>query len=397
MRAIRKVLASIRNADLRFSLINQGDKIVVGVSGGKDSLVLLYALNLYRKFAQCDFEIIPVMLDLGFASFNPSVIQEYVKTLGMELVVADARTVYPILAKHTKEGGHLPCSICSRMKKAAINKVAKGLGAKKVAFAHHAEDAIETLFMNELYGGRIATFVPKMHLQKADIDFIRPLILCRESEIEKTAREEKFPVMKSPCPSDGFTTREDVKNLLAGIYKKYPDAKENFLTMLYNYEQEDLWGKEIFYKIEGSDLSLKPVLSKEDALIMAKIRTDVFLIEQSVPPQDEFDGSDEGQEHLLIYKDQTPIGAIRYTFDEERLVHLSRICTLKQYRGFGYTKKALSFLIEMLLAKTNPLIFTLGAQVQALGFYEKLGFKKVGDVYLDANIPHFKMVLKRDK
>ncbi|MFA5223528.1 MAG: GNAT family N-acetyltransferase [Bacilli bacterium] len=397
MRAIRKVLASIRNADLRFSLINQGDKIVVGVSGGKDSLVLLYALNLYRKFAQCDFEIIPVMLDLGFASFDPSAIQEYVKTLGMELVVADARTVYPILLKHTKEGGHLPCSICSRMKKAAINKVAKGLGAKKVAFAHHAEDAIETLFMNELYGGRIATFVPKMHLQKADIDFIRPLILCRESEIEKTAREEKFPVMKSPCPSDGFTTREDVKNLLAGIYKKYPDAKENFLTMLYNYEQEDLWGKEIFYKIEGSDLSLKPVLSKEDALIMAKIRTDVFLIEQSVPPQDEFDGSDEGQEHLLIYKDQTPIGAIRYTFDEERLVHLSRICTLKQYRGFGYTKKALSFLIEMLLAKTNPLIFTLGAQVQALGFYEKLGFKKVGDVYLDANIPHFKMVLKRDK
>jgi len=397
MRAIRKVLASIRNADLRFSLINQGDKIVVGVSGGKDSLVLLYALNLYRKFAQCDFKIIPVMLDLGFASFDPSAIQEYVKTLGMELVVADARTVYPILLKHTKEGGHLPCSICSRMKKAAINKVAKGLGAKKVAFAHHAEDAIETLFMNELYGGRIATFVPKMHLQKADIDFIRPLILCRESEIEKTAREEKFPVMKSPCPSDGFTTREDVKNLLAGIYKKYPDAKENFLTMLYNYEQEDLWGKEIFYKIEGSDLSLKPVLSKEDALIMAKIRTDVFLIEQSVPPQDEFDGSDEGQEHLLIYKDQTPIGAIRYTFDEERLVHLSRICTLKQYRGFGYTKKALSFLIEMLLAKTNPLIFTLGAQVQALGFYEKLGFKKVGDVYLDANIPHFKMVLKRDK
>lgn len=397
MRAIRKVLASIRNADLRFSLINQGDKIVVGVSGGKDSLVLLYALSLYRKFAQCDFEIIPVMLDLGFANFNPSAIQEYVKTLGMELFVAEARTVYPILAKHTKEGGHLPCSICSRMKKAAINKVAKGLGAKKVAFAHHAEDAIETLFMNELYGGRIATFVPKMHLQKADIDFIRPLILCRESEIEKTAREEKFPVMKSPCPSDGFTTREDVKNLLAGIYKKYPDAKENFLTMLHNYEQEDLWGKEILYKIEGSDLSLKPVLSKEDALIMAKIRTDVFLIEQSVPPQDEFDGSDEGQQHLLIYKDQTPIGAIRYTFDEERLVHLSRICTLKQYRGFGYTKKALSFLIEMLLAKTNPLIFTLGAQVQALGFYEKLGFKKVGDVYLDANIPHFKMVLKRDK
>ncbi|HOC81202.1 MAG TPA: tRNA 2-thiocytidine biosynthesis TtcA family protein, partial [Bacilli bacterium] len=187
MRAIRKILACIRNADMRFSLINPGDKIVIGVSGGKDSLVLLYALHLYRKFAQCDFEIQPVMLDLGFPNFDASAIEKYVQSLGMELHIADAKTVYPILQKHTKEGHHLPCSICSRMKKAAINKVAKQLGYQKVAFAHHAEDAIETLFMNELYGGRIATFSPKMHLQNADIDFIRPLILCRESEIEKTA------------------------------------------------------------------------------------------------------------------------------------------------------------------------------------------------------------------
>ena len=397
MRAIRKILACIRNADMRFSLINPGDKIVIGVSGGKDSLVLLYALHLYRKFAQCDFEIQPVMLDLGFPNFDASAIEKYVQSLGMELHIADAKTVYPILQKHTKEGHHLPCSICSRMKKAAINKVAKQLGYQKVAFAHHAEDAIETLFMNELYGGRIATFSPKMHLQNADIDFIRPLILCRESEIEKTAREEQLPVMSSPCPSDGLTTREDIKNLLKAIYGQYPDAKENFLTMLYNYEQEDVWGKETFYKIPETDLSIKPVITKQDALVMAKIRTAVFLIEQNVPPQDEFDGSDEGQEHILVYKGKTPIATMRYAFEGERLVHLSRIATIKEYRGFGYSKKALAFLMERLLSKTNPLTFILGAQVQALGFYEKLGFKKVGDVYLDANIPHYQMILKRDK
>ncbi|MFA7020037.1 MAG: GNAT family N-acetyltransferase [Bacilli bacterium] len=397
MRAIRKVLASLRNADLLFSLISQGDKIVVGVSGGKDSLVLLYALNLYRKFAQCDFEIKPVMLDLGFPNFNPDEVAKFVQSLGLELHIADSKTVYPILQKHTKEGAHLPCSICSRMKKAAINKVAKDLGYQKVAFAHHAEDAIETLFMNEIYGGRVATFSPKMHLAKADVDFIRPLILTRESDITRAAKEEKMPVMKSPCPSDGFTTRQDVKDLLTKIYKQYPDAKDNFLTMLYNFEQEDIWGKETSYRIEGTNLSLKPVLTKQDTLIMAKIRTDVFLIEQNVPPQDEFDGSDEGKNHILIYKDDEAIGTIRYDFEETHLVHLSRIATLKKHRGFGYTQKALAFLMNMLLSKTNPLTFTLGAQIQALGFYEKLGFKKVGDEYLDANIPHYMMIIKRNK
>ncbi|MFA5421512.1 MAG: GNAT family N-acetyltransferase [Bacilli bacterium] len=396
MRAIRKVLASIHNADTRFSLINSGDKIIVGVSGGKDSLVLTYALNLYRKFAQSEFEIIPVMLDLGFPTFDPEPVRAYLENIGLTLYVADAKNVYSILQAHTREGAHLPCSICSRMKKATINKVAHHLGVTKVAFAHHAEDAIETLFMNEIYGGRIATFSPKMHFEKTDIDFIRPLILTREKDIIRCAAEEKLPVLASPCPSDGLTTREDIKNMLIDIYEDYPDAKENFLTMLSNYEQEDLWGKQVFYKIEGTSLSLKPVLTKADALAMVEIRTAVFLIEQSVPPRDEFDGSDEGQNHLLIYKENTPIGTIRYDFEKPHLVHLSRIATLKEYRGQGYTKQAMQSLMDRLVAKVMPLTFILDAQTQALGFYEKLGFKKEGDEFLDADIPHFHMRLKRD-
>ena len=397
MRAIRKVLASIRHADTSFSLINNGDHIVVGVSGGKDSLVLLYALNLYRKFANSDFEIIPVILDLGFPSFNPEPLKQFVASLGLKLHVADAKNVYPILQAQKHNHAHLPCSICSRMKKAAINKVAKELGYHKVAFAHHAEDAIETLFLNGIFGGRVATFSPKMHLKKANIDFIRPLILTRESDIIRCAKEEKMPVLESPCPSDGLTKRQDIKNLLANIYKEYPDAKDNFLTMLSNYEQEDLWGKEVFYKIEGTSLSLKPVITKDDALTMVKIRSDVFLIEQDVPPQDEFNGTDQGQTHLLIYKENEAIGTVRYDIEPHQVVHLSRIAMLKPYRNFGYAKIALQFLMDMLAAKLCPVTFILDAQTQALGFYEKLGFKKEGDEFLDANIPHYKMSLRREK
>ena len=397
MRAIRKILASIRRADEHFSLFNPGDKIIVGVSGGKDSLTLLYALKMYQKFVGSDFVIKPVILDLGFPGFDPQLLQDFVTSLGLELYVADAKNVYPILEAQRHGRPHLPCSICSRMKKAAINKVAHELGYNKVAFAHHADDAIETLLMNEIYGGRVATFSPKMHLQKSDIDFIRPLIFTREEEIIRCAKEEKLPVMKSPCPSDGFTTREDVKNLLDDLYKKYPTAKENFLEMLTNYEQEDLWGKELFYKIEGTTLSLKPVINAEDALHMVKIRTDVFLIEQHVPPHDEFDGSDEDKEHLLIYNNNEPIGTIRYHFEEEHVIHLSRIAIIKAARGHGYGKAALQQLMNQLAARVCPVTFVLDAQTQALGFYEKLGFKKVGDEFLDANIPHFHMFLKRGK
>lgn len=150
MKAIRTVLACIRKADNKYNLINHGDRIVVGLSGGKDSVALLYTLHLYQKFSHTDFVVQPVTLDLGFDGFDASKMQEFCQSLGYNLIVSDSREVYPILKAHQGDEKHLPCSICSRMKKAAINKVANDLGFNKVAFAHHADDAIETLFMNEI-------------------------------------------------------------------------------------------------------------------------------------------------------------------------------------------------------------------------------------------------------
>ena len=247
MKAIRTLLACIRKADQTYNLINHGDKIVVGLSGGKDSLALLYCLNLYRKFSHTEFELQPVTLDLGFPGFNPKPLEEFCESLGLKLIVNDSKEVYQILSIQKEKQGlkHLPCSICSRMKKAAINKVANELHYNKVAFAHHADDAIETLFMNEIYGSRIATFSPKMHLENANIDFIRPFLLVHEKDIKQFIKEENIHVIGSSCPADKNTTREDIKNLLNEIYKQFPKAKENFLSMISNYKQEDLWGNEI--------------------------------------------------------------------------------------------------------------------------------------------------------
>ena len=213
MKSIRTVLACIRKADNTYNLIEHGDKIVIGLSGGKDSVVLTYCLNLYKKFSHTDFIIQPVTLDLGFPGFNPKPLEEFCESIGLTLKVVNAQEVYRILKIQQEKQGlkHLPCSICSRMKKAAINKVANELGFNKVAFAHHFDDAIETLLMNEIHGSRIATFSPKMHLENADIIFIRPLILAHEEEIRKLIKEENLPVLDSKCPADKHTTREDIK------------------------------------------------------------------------------------------------------------------------------------------------------------------------------------------
>ena len=199
MKSIKTILGGIRQADQKYSLFNEKDRIAIGLSGGKDSMALLTALNLYKKFDFVNFEIVPITLDLGFPGFDFKPIRKYVEYLGLKLVEVDSKDVYKILKEQKKDAKHLPCSICSRMKKAAMNKAAKANGCNKVAFAHHADDAIETLFLNEIHGGRVATFQPKMHLEREDITFIRPFIHVREDDIKSFVKEENIPFYSSHC------------------------------------------------------------------------------------------------------------------------------------------------------------------------------------------------------
>lgn len=305
MKALRTILGLIRKADQKFDFFHENDKVLIGVSGGKDSMVLLKALSQYQHFECVNFEIVPVILDLGFDGFDAKPIKEYVKSLGLELKVVDTKDVYQILKVQQKDAPHLPCSICSRMKKAAINKAAKELGCNKVAFAHHGDDAVETLFMNEIFGGRVATFQPKMHLDRADIEFIRPLILCHEDEIIRAQKEEKIPSFPSHCPNDGNTMRAEMKSLLKGIYKKYPSAKDNFFSMMENYDKEMLYYEDIFYKIERKDISFKPVINASDSRIEQKLRLSLKK-----------NNLDEDVSRYIIYKLDKPIGVISFTKEE---------------------------------------------------------------------------------
>jgi len=244
MKAIRIILAGLRNADNTYKLISKGDKILVGISGGKDSLVLFKALTLYQKFSHTDFAIYPVMMDLGFPKFNPSKVKKYIKSLGYELIINDSTNVYPILKANQKNKTHLPCSICSRMKKAIMNSIAHELKANKVAFAHHMDDAVETLFMNMFYAGKIATFEPKMHLSNENIDFIRPLIFSKEKDVARCAEEENIPVLKSNCPADKHTNRYVIKKWLDEVKKTNNHVEKNIYTALKNEEQVKLWKKD---------------------------------------------------------------------------------------------------------------------------------------------------------
>ena len=393
MKVIREILAALRRADQTYNLINHGDKIVIGLSGGKDSVALTYALSLYQKFSHTDFVIQPVTLDLGFDGFDPAGLKEFCQSLNLNLIVADSREVYQILLKQKELQNleHLPCSICSRMKKAAINKVANDLGFNKVAFAHHADDAIETLFMNEIYGSRIATFSPKMHLEKANIDFIRPLLLCHEKQIQKLIKEENLPVFESHCPADKTTTREDIKQILASLYQKYPVAQDNFLTMLNNHQQLDVWTDEIYLKINQEGLCLKPVASPIDEWHMLDIRHKVFKEEQRVPyEEDEIYEEEVSSVSYLITINEKPIGTIRYRKTDEGY-KIERFAILKEYRMHGYGKLAFSFFANMLEAKFNPCKIYFHSQYYIKDLYIQLGFKEEGEIFEEAGIKHIKM------
>ena len=241
--SIKKILALMRKADEMYGLIEDGDKIAVGVSGGKDSSLLLYAMHLYQYLAtnslNKSFELIGVHIDLNFGEENPDELESFFKENNINYY-RESSKIADILELN-KKNDEIQCSLCSTLKKGAVIKAAKELGCNKVAFGHHADDAIETLFLNMIYGGRISTFDPKMFLTNSQTAFIRPFCMCFESDIAKTCKELNIPVIKSGCPNDGYTKRQEIKDLLHSIYHKYPQSKDNFLLSLYNHDKINLY------------------------------------------------------------------------------------------------------------------------------------------------------------
>ncbi len=250
---MRKVLGCIRKADKDFNLIEENDKIAVGISGGKDSIVLLYGLHLYKKLSQKKFDILAIHLKLGFEGMDMTPIEQWCADLDIDLVQVNT-DVYKILKIQANADGRLPCSLCSKFKKGHVIDEALKHGCNKIAFAHHGDDAVETLFLNMIYGGRIATFRPKMYLTRKKVTFIRPLLYVFENDIRCAVENDNLPVVTSTCPMDKHTQREEIKQMLNQMYKMYPTARDNFMTMLSNKEQLDLWEKEEEKPVDNSNI-----------------------------------------------------------------------------------------------------------------------------------------------
>lgn len=223
-------------------MIAPGDRVAVGVSGGKDSLLLLYALSLYRKFCAVPFTLEAITLDMGLRPFDTGGISALCERLEVPYTVVPTQIAQVIFDVRKEKN---PCALCAKMRRGALNDAARARGMNKLALGHHREDVIETLMLSLIYEGRLHTFHPNTYLSRSGITVIRPMVYLPEKHVIHMARELELPVIKSACTADGNTKREEMKTLLATLSRTYPNLKEYMLKALRNKEQYGLWDQPI--------------------------------------------------------------------------------------------------------------------------------------------------------
>ena len=218
MNELQRILSFTRRAVDDYGMIEAGDKIAVGISGGKDSLTLLAALAGLRRFYPKPFEIVAVTVDMGFPNADFSAIRGYCASLGVEYHILPT-DIAKIIFEVRREPN--PCSLCSKMRRGSLHAAAKELGCNKLALGHHFDDAVETFMLNLFYEGRLGCFSPVTYLSRSDLTLIRPLLYAQEKDVAHYARhaEPPLPVMESPCPADKKTEREAMKTLLHSLEK----------------------------------------------------------------------------------------------------------------------------------------------------------------------------------
>lgn len=228
---LQKLLSLTRKAVDEYHMIDEGDRIAVGISGGKDSLTLLYALHGLRRFYPNSFEIEAVTVDLGFGGFHLAPIQRLCEEMQIRYTIVKTE-IGRIVFEERKESN--PCSLCAKMRKGAFNEKIKELGCNKVAYAHHKDDVVETMLLSLIFEGRFHTFSPRTYLDRMDLTLIRPLLYVDEADVIGFQNKYDLPVAKSPCPADGHTKREYAKNLLRRLNQEHPGVKARMFTAIQN-------------------------------------------------------------------------------------------------------------------------------------------------------------------
>ena len=237
-RAKQNVIKHIINASKKYNLIQANDTIAVGVSGGKDSLVLLEALATLKNYCKFPFNLIAITINMQRDQEKYQPIKEFTQKLGVPYYIYDT-DIFEIVFDLRQEKN--PCSLCAKMRRGALCEKAKELGANKIALGHHADDFVETFLMSFIYEGRLSTFMPTTYMSKTDITSIRPMIFCSEKEVVSASKD--LPIVKNNCPADKHTKRQYVKELINKIKEENKIAEVNMLSALTHPERYNLLDK----------------------------------------------------------------------------------------------------------------------------------------------------------
>ena len=229
---MQHILGLVRRCVEDYHMIDPGETVAVGVSGGKDSLLTLAALAQLRRFYPVPFNVHAITLETG----TPGMSFDAVADLCRDLKVPYTRIsvpVYQIVFEERKEKN--PCSLCAKLRRGSLNTALKDLGISKIALGHHFDDAVETMLMNLLFEGRIGCFQPVTYLDRSGITQIRPLLYCHEDEVRRAVAKLDLPVVQNPCPANGSTRRQEVKELLIQLEQRYPNLRQKIFGAMQRY------------------------------------------------------------------------------------------------------------------------------------------------------------------
>ena len=235
---MQMILSYLRRCVEDYDMIKPGDKVAVGVSGGKDSLVLLYAMAKLREFYPAPFELHAITVHPGAPGMDFGPVAALCGELGVPYHLVETEIFHIIFDLRQEKN---PCSMCAKMRRGAMHNALQELGIHKVALGHHRDDAVETFFLSLFYEGRLSCFQPVTYLDRTGITQIRPLLYCGEGMVRGAARRHNLPVVHNPCPANKHTQREKMKDLLKQLSVEHPGIQENFANAIMHPERYNLF------------------------------------------------------------------------------------------------------------------------------------------------------------
>lgn len=229
--------SKVKRAITDYEMIEDGDKVAVGLSGGKDSMALLHVLHLIRREVKVRFEVYGLFIDMGWP-MDVHVLENFCQERGLGFTWHKTNIAEVVFDERSEKN---PCALCANLRRGALNNAAREVGCNKVALGHHLDDAVETFFMSLLFNGQFRTFSPRTYMNRSQITLIRPLVYQTQRTVQTFVERENLPVIINPCPVSGKTKREEIKSVVQQLSGLYPDLRNKMLSALQNMDPKNLW------------------------------------------------------------------------------------------------------------------------------------------------------------